>query len=736
MSLSDCCLKFTSYKSKKQRASFSHDTLVVGYYNRGNTGDEMFKLAFEDIFHGRRLYFVSIYDLRENDITQNTSTIIVGGGDVINEAFMEILLKSIKHFRGRIYAFSVGIHEDTGLKYLHVFDHVFVRNNTDFQSCKTTIGSKNTTLMEDACFLMSHRRLRKLADDELGGGGFRIGVILSRQAINDDNNKPLDRLARAINNAKFPDLAVIHIVPFNTHVQSQRECDIGTCLELKSLLTREAICYHGVKNARDAASIVVNMNMNICMRYSAAMFSKASLGESRTVLYCVTPKMIKLSWDSCCPTIHATSSSKSMSKVLSKASFSYMSPYASTSSSAPMNFDILKEKRIMVKPLFVPRSYCEIRLHFDSIARDPHTICHLLAGDVNSHHFPSLSKRMMERGDAFNCEEAMKQIWNDVQLKVAGVEFAPEQYHYAPSPVSENRIYIDFDERISDWPLVIDGLMHMHAYRRFRHPDIYVDLYIDRTFHWGCNTYRRINRIPYLQDWIGILHHTFDTSHEYNSTALFHNSDFIMSLSTCVCIVVFTEYLAVRLRANLDALSMFKVVVKVLNHPTDMGDERKDWHWCEEKFFHNAHRCLLQIGSWMIDKDAIYEIDLGINNLSLNRAVIETEFVCGLESLNLKSFMTCNIVFLKLIDCSACIAVIECIMRETPVIVNRHVALEEILGKDYPGFFDTYVEAQKILNSMQAILCCHEHLKRIDKSRFSLEKFLKDLRFIIREVLK
>ena len=43
-----------------------------------------------------------------------------------------------------------------------------------------------------------------------------------------------------------------------------------------------------------------------------------------------------------------------------------------------------------------------------------------------------------------------------------------------------------------------------------------------------------------------------------------------------------------------------------------------------------------------------------------------------------------NVVFLNLIDASAVNTVIECIVRNTPLIINRLPAIVEILGEDYP----------------------------------------------------
>ena len=44
------------------------------------------------------------------------------------------------------------------------------------------------------------------------------------------------------------------------------------------------------------------------------------------------------------------------------------------------------------------------------------------------------------------------------------------------------------------------------------------------------------------------------------------------------------------------------------------------------------------------------------------------------------NLLTKNIVFIKLVDASAVNTIIECIVRNTPIIVNRLPATEELLG--------------------------------------------------------
>ena len=56
-----------------------------------------------------------------------------------------------------------------------------------------------------------------------------------------------------------------------------------------------------------------------------------------------------------------------------------------------------------------------------------------------------------------------------------------------------------------------------------------------------------------------------------------------------------------------------------------------------------------------------------------------------------------SIVFIKLIEASAVNTLIECIMRHTPIVINRLPPIVELLGKDYPLYYDEIEEVYAIL---------------------------------------
>jgi hypothetical protein len=85
-----------------------------------------------------------------------------------------------------------------------------------------------------------------------------------------------------------------------------------------------------------------------------------------------------------------------------------------------------------------------------------------------------------------------------------------------------------------------------------------------------------------------------------------------------------------------------------------------------------------------------------------------------------------NIVFLDLYDTSANNAVIECIARGTPLLINRHPATIEYLGEKYPFYFDSLKEANEKLNNIDLIRDTHQYLMTFDKKKQITIEYFKE----------
>lgn len=86
-----------------------------------------------------------------------------------------------------------------------------------------------------------------------------------------------------------------------------------------------------------------------------------------------------------------------------------------------------------------------------------------------------------------------------------------------------------------------------------------------------------------------------------------------------------------------------------------------------------------------------------------------------------------NIVFLNLIDAAAVNTIIECIVRRTPIVVNRIPGTVALLGEDYPLFYDSLSLVPELL-SLKNIEKAHRYLSRLDVKPYRISSFIKAMK--------
>jgi hypothetical protein len=108
--------------------------------------------------------------------------------------------------------------------------------------------------------------------------------------------------------------------------------------------------------------------------------------------------------------------------------------------------------------------------------------------------------------------------------------------------------------------------------------------------------------------------------------------------------------------------------------------------------------------------------------------------------------LTKNIVFLHLIDASVMKTVLECIARNTPIIVNRHPAVVELLGESYPLFYDSLdsnehssyfrfnTQVHQILENTNLIREAHIYMTNMDKTQMDVKYFIEYLKHLVGEL--
>ena len=120
----------------------------------------------------------------------------------------------------------------------------------------------------------------------------------------------------------------------------------------------------------------------------------------------------------------------------------------------------------------------------------------------------------------------------------------------------------------------------------------------------------------------------------------------------------------------------------------------------------------------------------------LHKISKDIEIMEYVDNHNYDELLTKNIVFLNLVDGSAINTLLECLVRNTPIVVNRHPAVVEILGDDYPLFYDDVFMVGRILQEPEIIHKTHIYLSQLDKSSFHMDFFLTQLNKIITKTMK
>ncbi|MEQ8787403.1 MAG: hypothetical protein RIC55_13945 [Pirellulaceae bacterium] len=272
----------------------------------------------------------------------------------------------------------------------------------------------------------------------------------------------------------------------------------------------------------------------------------------------------------------------------------------------------------------------------------------------------------------------------------------------------------------SGWPYAIRCLAPLLA-----DDGVLFDDFVERSFCYSPM------RRPYDQPWIGIFHHPPRMPGggyaRLRPQAIFNTDLCRASRPHLKLAISLSHYLAEFLRAELG------VPTAVVTHPM----ETPELCFGEGRYRANADKRVVQVGSFLRNPRAI---DALRSPSGFSKAVLGGQGSHGVERiarLNDKQYdrlLAENVVFLQLLDASASNTVIECVVRNTPLVVNRHPAVEEYVGADYPLFYDDLEQAGELL-TVERILAGHRHLASLDKRRYAGEHFCRSIAGAVRSAI-
>lgn len=275
----------------------------------------------------------------------------------------------------------------------------------------------------------------------------------------------------------------------------------------------------------------------------------------------------------------------------------------------------------------------------------------------------------------------------------------------------------------SGWPYALTNLMQLH-----HSEGVLLDTFLERKFSWGWEPGERYNcPRPYAVPWVGFLHNPPNIPSWFNvnqqaADSLIENENFQASLPLCQGIFTLSEALADWLRTKLS------VPVAAVAHPT--GPPTRFWSY--EAYRSSAPRRLIQVGWWLRRFRSLYELRPA-TNLTKTLLQIDTrwahsaweadlartyarntfgavEVMPYVDARRYDALLAESIVFLDLYASSANNAIIECIVRGTPLLVNALPSVVEYLGDDYPLYFEDLDEAARKVEDVDLIVAANRYL--------------------------
>ncbi len=278
----------------------------------------------------------------------------------------------------------------------------------------------------------------------------------------------------------------------------------------------------------------------------------------------------------------------------------------------------------------------------------------------------------------------------------------------------------------SGWPYAMRHLRR-HADER---SIVLLDDYVERTFLF--DDHRRFETV-HSGPWIAICHHPPDMPEWYSDQRLqyLENSQrWRDSFRSLRLVVSLGENLTSWVRNNWG-----KPCVTV-RHPSCTPRDC----WSFQRFERNPVKRLIQVGTWLRNTQAVYHVEcpellkktrlvqVGGWVQRANRACrrrygskpasADVEDIPPLSNQQYDRLLSENVVFLSLIASVANNTIVECIARNTPLVVNRLPGPVSYLGADYPLFYENLDEVPELL-TYEKILSAHNYLRVVNKQFLS-----------------
>lgn len=261
---------------------------------------------------------------------------------------------------------------------------------------------------------------------------------------------------------------------------------------------------------------------------------------------------------------------------------------------------------------------------------------------------------------------------------------------------------------------------------------ILFDDFVEQNFCYNSNPE------VYNEPWVGIFHHPVNPPYfsnpRENLDTMLDSSAFKKSSKHLKLAIAMSNELANYLRKRL------KCKVIMIHHPIGGNPPKFSFY----NFIKNKDKSIIQVGNYLRNTSIIHQIDTNFSKVKIvsglewlkNYSIrvnmywrnSNRKYFNDVKELNFQTpsqfdkLLSENIIISEYFALSASNTILDCIIRNTPIIINRTSAAEDYLGKNYPLFFEN-IDEIKYFNS-KSFLNAYNYLIELDKRRFSINYFI------------
>lgn len=638
--------------------------IIIGYFNHDNIGDEQYKITFDHVLDASKNDLIYIdCDLIKDYTINDTDTIIIGGGDILNNYFLDQIHNKFADKPNKIIAVSVGIPYSNILintNKLNIIDYIFIRTEQEMELLSKYYFKDRIFYLPDISYYLINNNIsfkdidykhnfitteNKLISVQNNGQKI-IAISLNRHIYTKETtnyyNSIISEMAKVIQHLVNLNYFII-LYPFNTSssikdYELNMENDILIHTDIFNLINSKNIMnINFTLSVNQMFYLYRYFYLTIPMRFHGCLFS---IYNKVPLIPVYTTKKIKnllidINWNN--EYILETNSKDipiSIDKDLLLAKINNVIEnyieYENILRQACHKFndnlelsmpkltklinshyvkniipELSKNETIIIKlynKLNEFTNNVDFRLIKDDSIKNTivSIVSYYLTNNVDSKYNYGLFEKMFN--ESYNYKEEWKWIICDHELTNLNVKklFSNPNGLFNINYVDQN----DYSNaHRSGWQFVYNSIKHLHN----EDSNLLIDLYLDKTFHWKKEVYKILNLIPYKKNWMGFIHHTFENKFSnYNNYNLINCPEFIESLKLCKGLFVLSKYLKKQFIHELNKLNI-RVPIYVLYHPTEINNVPE---FSFKKFLNNKQKKLVHVGGWLRNIFSFYNMKI------------------------------------------------------------------------------------------------------------------------------